>query len=76
MRYEFIRKPRKCPAYASIRIADIMYGYPIFSEELDEVIKSGKLFLGDVAFPVMIPSGSASIVMCLFIKKKTKSMFN
>jgi len=46
MGYELIRKPRKCPACASIRIADIMYGYPIFSEELDDLLKTGKVILG------------------------------
>jgi len=45
-RHEFIRKPHKCPECSSTRIADILYGLPAWSQELDEDLKSGKLVLG------------------------------
>jgi hypothetical protein len=46
MRYEYATKPSKCPVCNSEKIADILYGYPDFSEELDNHIKSGDIVLG------------------------------
>jgi len=46
-RYESPHKPQKCPACESKRIASIMYGYPLFSEELDQKLKAGEIVLGD-----------------------------
>ena len=40
------RKPRKCPQCGSAKIADILYGLPIFSPELDKSLKEGKITLG------------------------------
>ena len=46
MRYESTRKPKKCPSCGSTRIADIMYGLPAFSTELENNLNSGKIVLG------------------------------
>ena len=40
------RKPRKCPQCGSAKIADILYGLPAFSPELDKSLKEGKIVLG------------------------------
>jgi hypothetical protein len=40
------RKPRKCPQCGSAKIADILYGLPIFSPELEKELKDGKIELG------------------------------
>ena len=40
------RKPRKCPQCGSSRIANILYGMPEFSPELDKSLKEGKIALG------------------------------
>lgn len=42
----YIRKPRKCPACGSRRIARILYGQPVFSEQLRLDMKAGKITLG------------------------------
>jgi len=46
MRYENIRKPRKCPKCGSTRIATILYGFPVHSIKLMDDIDSGKVALG------------------------------
>ena len=40
------RKPRKCPQCGTARIADILYGMPIFDSELEKELKDGKIALG------------------------------
>jgi len=45
-RYEYQRKPRRCPACGSGRIATILWGYPAFSEELHHDLAEGRLTLG------------------------------
>jgi hypothetical protein len=45
-RYEYVRKPIKCPECGSARVAKILYGFPIFSEELEAQIKAGQIILG------------------------------
>lgn len=45
-RHEFTKKPQKCPECGSVRIADILYGLPAYSDELMLEIKSGRTVLG------------------------------
>jgi primosomal protein N' len=45
-RYESAHKPKSCPACGSKRIASIMYGYPLFSEELEQKLEAGEIALG------------------------------
>jgi len=40
------RKPQKCPQCGSAKIANILYGLPIFSPELDKSLKEGEITLG------------------------------
>ncbi len=42
----YVRKPRKCPACGSTRIAHTLYGMPAFSEELQQDMEAGKIKLG------------------------------
>ena len=46
MRYEYTKKPQKCPECGSNRIATILYGLPDCSIELMDDIDSGKVALG------------------------------
>ena len=46
MRYEYRRKPRKCPACGSKRVANILFGMPAFSKELEDVLDAGRIVLG------------------------------
>jgi primosomal protein N' len=39
-------KPRKCPACGSSHMADILYGLPVFSEELQAALDTGRIVLG------------------------------
>jgi len=45
-RYESPRKPRRCPVCGSKRIASVLYGYPVFSEELEKKLEAGSVTLG------------------------------
>ncbi len=45
-RYERAKKPKKCPKWQSVQIADILYGRPSSSEELWKKIDEGQIVLG------------------------------
>ena len=45
-RHESAHKPKSCPVCGSKRIASIMYGYPLFSEELEQKLEAGEIALG------------------------------
>jgi len=40
------RKPRKCPVCGTGKIAEILYGLPVFNPELDKKLKEGDIVLG------------------------------
>jgi rubredoxin len=44
--FAFMRKPRRCPACRSSKIATIQYGLPAISEKLFQDVAEGKLILG------------------------------
>ena len=44
--FEKPKKKRKCPACGSESIAEIMYGMPMFTPELEEELRAGRLSLG------------------------------
>jgi len=46
MRYEYVRKPKKCPECGSSKVARVLYGRPAFSADLQIAIDSGKIILG------------------------------
>ena len=46
VRHEAPRKPEKCPACGSNRVADILYGLPDFSDELCAELDAGRTVLG------------------------------
>jgi len=46
MRYEYARRPRKCPVCGANRIAEIYYGMPAFTEKLREDMEAGRVVLG------------------------------
>lgn len=46
MRYRSAQKPEKCPKCGSERIAEILFGLPAFSDELQKDIDEGRVVLG------------------------------
>jgi hypothetical protein len=46
IRYESKRKPKKCPACSSSRVAKIFYGMPAFSAKLEGELDAGRIILG------------------------------
>jgi len=46
MRYESAKKPQSCPACGSKRIAEILYGMPVYSSKLQKEEKEGKIVIG------------------------------
>lgn len=59
------RKPRKCPACGSLRVASILYGYPAYSEELKRKIELGRIVLVGVIFKCAILCGNVqSSLIC------------
>jgi rubrerythrin len=45
-RIERARQPGRCPSCDAQSVARILYGYPAFSTELDEDLKTGMVVLG------------------------------
>ena len=45
-RYSAKSKPEKCPKCGSARVARILYGMPMFSDQLQADMDSGKIVLG------------------------------
>jgi ribosomal protein L37AE/L43A len=45
-RYEYLKKPAKCPECGSTHVAKILYGLPTFSEKLEAEMKAGRITLG------------------------------
>lgn len=45
-RWEVDVKPEQCPVCGSQRVAEILYGLPAFSEELEGKLKAGEVLLG------------------------------
>ncbi len=39
-------KPKKCPNCGSAKVASILYGLPMFNEELERDLESGEVILG------------------------------
>jgi len=48
-RHEFVKKPNKCPECGSLRIINILYDLPVWSQKLDDELQNGKLVLGVAA---------------------------
>mgnify|MGYP000855944048 CR=1 FL=1 len=45
-RYESSNLPSECPKCGSTRVAKIVYGLPVFSDQLNAAIKDGRKVLG------------------------------
>ncbi|MFK4754146.1 hypothetical protein [Oceanobacter antarcticus] len=51
------RKPRKCPACGFAPVGSILYGFPLYSEQLQEEMDSGKTIIGGCEMPVINEAG-------------------
>jgi HNH endonuclease len=49
------KKPSRCPYCNSNRLAEIMYGEPIFSDELEEALGDGRIVLGGCCVSENVP---------------------
>lgn len=45
-RHEYPRQPEKCPACDERKIAEILYGMPAYSAELQADLDAGRIVLG------------------------------
>jgi hypothetical protein len=45
-RYDYRSKPDKCPVCGSARIAEVQYGLPAFTEELEKALNASRIILG------------------------------
>ncbi len=66
---EYKAKPRKCPNCKSKRIANILYGYPAFSEELSKKLDEGKITLGGCVVNPDNPRWECADCGTLFFRK-------
>ncbi len=46
MKYKSAIKPERCPECGSNKIANILYGLPVYSDDLKQRIKENKVVLG------------------------------
>ncbi len=44
--YFFTRKPKSCPVCKSTKIANILYGMPVYNEKFANDMDSGKIVIG------------------------------
>ena len=54
-KYEYKRKPRKCPKCDSKRIATILWGMPAYSKKLESDMQDGKIVLGGCCIEIGDP---------------------
>jgi len=59
-------KPEKCPVCGFKPVAEILYGMPVFSQELEEEMKAGKVTLGGCDISPGQPSWECSRCETLF----------
>lgn len=69
MRYEYKTKPKNCPFCGSEKIANILYGYPVISEELNNDINSRRVVLGGCVITGDDPSWQCVVCKTPFYKK-------
>lgn len=46
MRYVCLGRPGNCPACGSVRVAEVIYGMPAFTPELEADLEAGRSILG------------------------------
>ena len=56
MRVERARKPAKCPSCGAAPVASILYGLPVFDEELEQAIAVGRIALGGCCQEIDAPT--------------------
>jgi hypothetical protein len=73
LRYEYKRKPRKCPVCGSVRIANILYGLIGISEELQNDVNAGKITFGGCVTTGDDPMWQCADCETKFYKKRHQS---
>ena len=68
--------PRSCPNCHSPRIAEILYGLPSFSEQLDKDIKEGRVVLGGCCISDNDPDYKCMDCNALIFKDTGKFLFS
>jgi hypothetical protein len=74
IRYETKRKPKKCPACRSHRIAEIIYGLPEFSAKLEKDLSSGRIILGGCCTSDDDPEWQCADCQMVIYKKSLAAM--
>jgi hypothetical protein len=73
VRYESKRKPTKCPACSSSRIAKILYGMPDFSSKLERDLGAGRIILGGCCISDDDPEWQCTDCQMVIYKKSLSS---
>ncbi len=73
MRYEYEKKPKICPVCGSKKIANILYGLPVFSEKLNKDIETGKIVLGGCIITDDDPAWQCTVCKKKFYRKRFDS---
>jgi hypothetical protein len=72
MRYEYSRKPRKCPACRSPNVADILYGLIALSPKLEKDLSAGRIILGGCCVTGDDPKWQCTECQTVIYRKKPK----
>ncbi len=59
-RYEFKRKPRRCPACGHVPVGTILYGLPALPPELEKGMADGTVVLGGCVLELDQPTWECS----------------
>ena len=70
MRYEYSRKPRKCPSCKTKSVASILYGYPAFSPELETDLKEKRVVLGGCSITTDDPAWQCTVCDAIIFRKR------
>jgi len=56
MRVERVRKPAKCPSCGAAPVASILYGLPVFDDDLEQAMAEGRIALGGCCQEIDAPT--------------------
>ena len=71
-RYEYSRKPRKCPACKESTVATILWGMPAYSPDLENELEAGHIVLGGCCVSDDDPTWQCTSCNMEIFRKETK----
>ena len=73
VRFTVFGKPDKCPACGNSTVASIMYGLPVFTDELKRAVAEGKIVLGGCVISGRDPRWKCTSCGALFYEGSARS---